>query len=114
MSSPSVSMVMMNGVSDMADRRRDDAAGGWAPHDFLEGVEVGRENLLVAVLSLHVGAAAPARRLPRAAIGEQPPHRAGDLAGRLHCDSEPLARYHPVRIDERDDGDAAYPRLQVG
>src|SRR5262249_23712723 len=110
----SVSIVMMKGVSDMARGGRDHSSRGRTAQDLLEGLEVGRQDLLVAVLAVDVRSAAVARRLPLCRIGEEANYRSGDFGRRLCCDAQALALYHPVRVGERDHRNAAYPSLQVG
>src|SRR5205085_11996258 len=74
--SPSVSIVMMKAVSDMAPRargrnfRRADAIAG----HLLEGGEIGREDPVLGELALHEGAASRARRRERAPVAEQSQH----------------------------------------
>src|SRR5215467_13388536 len=102
MSSPSVSMVTMRGVSGIVRMRGDHPSGIRTAQDPLEGLDVGRQSLFLAELALDVGAAAPARRRPGGAIVEEAAHGVGDLELRCCGYAQALAIDHAVRIDERD------------
>src|ERR1700752_546774 len=72
-SSPSVSMVMMKGVSAVARMMRGDCCGACRPlaHDLGERFLVHGEDLLVAVLARHEALTALTRLAPEGVIAEE-------------------------------------------
>src|SRR5689334_24734048 len=99
---------MMKGISDMTWLVRHEhlCAAGVEAHDFLERVEVGRQDLVFAVFPRHESAATIACRPPGRRITQKTPDRSGNLRDRTYGDAESLALYRSVRIDERHHGNA--------
>src|SRR6266581_9421542 len=114
-SSPSVSIVMNKGVSDMARfaRCEQTGVGGVDAHDFLECVEVGGQDPVFAVFPGHERAAPIACRPPRCRVTQEVSDRSGNLRSGARSDAETLALDYAVRIDKRHYGYASYPSLKV-
>src|SRR5689334_9575166 len=114
-SSPSVSIVTRKGVSDMArlGRNEEIGAGGPGPDDLLERIQVGGENLVLAVFPGHERAATITGRLPLCSVTQEASDRIGNLIRQFCGDSETLPLDHAVRIDQGHDGYASDPGLEV-